>query len=111
MIPFALVIAFALAAPQANSLLQPRKNYVACLTKFQKSSLREKMEPAAFTTAVKTACPVESGTLKKALVDYDVAMGVKRAEANSNAQFDLEGYTSNMEESYKDYFESGARPD
>jgi hypothetical protein len=111
MIPFALVTALIMAAPQANTLVQPRKNYSACLNKFQKSSLREKMDPAAFSTAIKTACPDEATALKKVLVSYDVAMGGKRSEAEANADLDLESYTSNIEESYKAYFESGSTPD
>lgn len=105
MISLAVAVAMGAAAPNPGAITQPRKNYAACLNKFSKTNLADKVEPAAFSAALKTACVPEAAALKKALIDYDVAMGTKRAAAEENAALDLEGYTQNIEESYKEHFQ------
>lgn len=91
-------------APNAASIDAPRKAYVACLRAFQTTSLAAKMPPAAFSAALKTACPAEAERLTQALVAFDVGMGARRAKALANAAIDLESYVVNAEESYIDRF-------
>jgi hypothetical protein len=104
MISLALVTAMTLAAAQADPTVLPRKTFASCLSAFKKNGIKEKVEPAAFSASAKTACEAEAAALKKALVSLDMSRGGKRAEAESNADFDIRGYRENMEESYKDHF-------
>ena len=97
-----VVMMLALAAPNPRTLDAPRKTYAACIKGFESSSLKAKMDAAAYSTAVKGACSVEAAALAKALVSYDVAMGGKRATANANAQSDVADYVLTSDERYRD---------
>jgi len=97
-----IALATALALSQGNPTIQPRKNYADCLSKYYKSKQSETMEPAAFTAAMKAACASPEAAFTRALVDYDIKMGSKRAAAEENAAFDIEGYLTNISENYAD---------
>ncbi len=97
-----LVLAFALATPSPTSIDAPRHAYAACLKAFENQSRVAKVDPAAYATAVKAACPSEAAALMKALVMFDVAMGTKRPTATSNAQRDIDDYQLTSEERYRD---------
>ena len=98
----ALVIAFALAAPNPSSIDGPRRAYAACLKTFESNQIKAKIDAAAYSTAVKGACQAEAQALADALIRYDVAMGTKRTSAAANAQRDLEDYRLTSEERYRD---------
>ena len=91
----------ALAGPGPQSIDQPRKNYAACIKRFESQSLKAKMELSAYTEAIKTACPAEAAALTKALVDYDVSMGSRRATAVANAATDVADYSATSLERYQ----------
>ena len=97
-----VVLLLALAAPNPQTLAQPRKNYVACLKRFENKALDDKMEVAAYSVAIKSACQAEAAAMSKALVDYDVAMGTKRAAAAANAAIDLADYVATSDERFRD---------
>ena len=80
-----LIVALALAAPNPGAIAAPRHAFAACLRSFETNQLAAKVDPAAYETAVKSACATEADALSQALVKYDVAMGTKRAAALSNA--------------------------
>ena len=96
-----LVMALALAAPNPSSIVAPRRAYATCLKSFEAKNLGDKVAPAAYSTAVKSACPAEAAALIQALVAFDVAMGTKRTAANANAQRDLDDYMLTSEERYR----------
>ena len=97
-----LVVALALAAPNPGSIDAPRKAYAGCIKTFESNQLKAKVDPTAYETAVKTACPSEAAAFTSALVAYDVAMGTKRAAATANAARDLEDYQLTSVERYRD---------
>ena len=97
------VLALALAAPNPSSIDAPRKAYQACLKTFETNQMNAKIDAAAYATAVKTACPAEAQALSEALIRYDVAMGTKRANAQANAERDVEDYRLTSEERYRDF--------
>lgn len=97
-----LVIAFALAAPNPGAIDAPRHAFAACLKSFETNQLNAKVDPAAYETAVKTACATEAEALSQALIKYDVAMGTKRANAISNAARDVDDYRLTSVERYRD---------
>lgn len=95
-----LALALAMAAPNPSAIVAPRRAYATCLKTFEANSLKAKVSTAAYSTAVKSACPTEAAALIQALVAFDVAMGTKRAAANANAQRDLDDYILTSEERY-----------
>ncbi len=99
---FTLLLALVLAPPSPTSIDAPRRAYAACLRDFESKSLQAKLDAAAYTSAVKTACTAEADALMKALVGFDVAMGTKRPAATANAARDLEDYHLTSEERYKE---------
>jgi hypothetical protein len=99
-----LIVALVLAAPNPKSIDAPRHAYATCIKSFEMNQLKAKVDPAAYEAAVKTACPSEAAAFTTALVSYDVAMGTKRATANSNAAMDLEDYQLTSVDRYKDLF-------
>ncbi len=96
------VMMLALAAPNPRNLDPPRKAYQQCLKAFEATSVAAKMEAAAFGTALKGACTAEAAALAKALTDYDVAMGTKRAAAAATAASDVADYLLTSEERFRD---------
>jgi hypothetical protein len=99
---FTLFLAFAMAAPNPSSIDAPRRAFASCLKSFETKSRQDKMDAAAYATAVKAACPAEASALMEALVRYDVAMGNKRAAATANATRDVDDYRLTSEERYRD---------
>ena len=94
-----LFLALAMA-PNPSAIVAPRRAYATCLKSFEAKNLSAKVATAAYSTAVKTACPAEAAALVQALVAFDVAMGTKRSAANANAQRDLDDYLLTSEERY-----------
>lgn len=96
------LLALALAGPNPSSIDAPRNAFRACLKTFESNQMKAKVDAAAYADAVKAACPTEAQALSDALIKYDVAMGTKRASAQSNAQRDVEDYRLTSEERYRD---------
>ncbi len=99
---FVAMMMLTLAAPNPGKLDSPRKAYQACLKSFETKSLGDKMDAAAYATALKGACTAEAGALAKALTDFDVAMGTKRAAAAATAASDVADYMLTAEERFRD---------
>ena len=97
-----VMMMMAIAAPNPHSLDAPRKAYSACIKGFEAKSLAAKMDAAAYATAVKGVCTSEAAALAKALTDYDVAMGTKRAAAAETAAGDVADYVLSSEERFRD---------
>ena len=104
MISIALTIALTLgAAPVGGPAQQPRKAYGACLQKVIKDKTAAKLSAEAFGEAVKAACAAQEAAFVKSLVDYDVATGIKRAEAEEGARLQVEDYLINSSDTYATY--------
>jgi hypothetical protein len=101
---FTMMVALALAAPNPKSIDAPRHAYATCIKSFETNQLKAKVEPTAYGEAVKAACPAEAAAFTAALVNYDVAMGTKRATATSNAARDVEDYQLTSVDRYTDLF-------
>ncbi len=99
----------AVAAPNPRTLDPPRKAYQACLKTFETTSLAAKMDAAAYVAALKGACSAEAASLAKALTDYDVAMGTKRAAAAATAASDVADYVLSAEERFRDRVSSAPK--
>ena len=102
------MLMLAMAAPNPHSLDAPRKTYAACVKEFESKSLAAKMDASAYSAALKGACTAEGAGLAKALTDYDVAMGSKRASAVATAESDVAEYRLTSEERYRDMMPGSA---
>jgi hypothetical protein len=104
MISIALMIALALgAAPSPGPSQQARKAYSVCLQKMIKDKTEAKLSADAFTAAVKSSCASQEAALKQSLIAYDVATGVKRADAEEGANLQIEDYLVNAADTYATY--------
>ncbi len=99
----------ALAAPNPSSLAAPRKTYSVCVKAFETKSLAAKIDAAAYSVALRAACTAEAAALTRALTDYDVAMGGKRAAAAASAESDVADYRLTSEERFRDMMPSAPR--
>jgi hypothetical protein len=108
-----LALAAALvAAPDAGagSPGQLRKDYGACLNKFVEASVKDKLAPDAFTTAAKAACASKEAAFRKSIVDADLRMKIKQAEAEENANMQVEDYVVNAADKYAGYVAEAPKP-
>ena len=101
-----VMLMLALAGPNPHALDRPRKAYSACIHGFEAKSLAAKMDAGAYATALKTMCTAEAAALARALTDYDVAMGTRRAEAIATAESDVADYRVTSEERFRDLMTS-----
>jgi hypothetical protein len=97
-----VLMMLAMAAPNPHSLDAPRKAYSACIKEFEKKSVAAKMDPAAYSAVLKNVCTVEAADLTRALTNFDVAMGTKRASAAATAASDVADYRLTSEERFHD---------
>lgn len=110
MFSLALIAMHMAAAAPAQPNPSIRKAYASCLNGVMQKALGEKTEPAAFDTALSTACAAERAAFRNSLVNYDVAAGTKRAEANTNADLQIDDYLATTREDYRMYLEDGSKP-
>ena len=105
------VLAFVLlAAPSPANLNQARQSYSACLNTLLKTNLKEKVAPDAFATAISAACKAEEATFRNASISVDVAVGIRRADAEQTANLDITDIVDNAKQRYKDYVETNTEP-
>jgi hypothetical protein len=107
MISLSLALLLA-AAPDATS--QNREAYARCLKDFMRASLEQKMEPAAFDTAIVSACKDKEAPLKAALLNADLAMGLKRAASEKSTSEQIADYLSMAKEDYRADLASAPKP-
>ena len=108
MISIALATALYVSAAQSGPSPVPRKNYSACLVRFSKEKAEAKLDVDSFKTAAKAACASEEAIFKKSVVDHDVKMGIRRAEAEEGADLQIEDYLINTADNYQVLY--GDRP-
>ena len=96
-----IALASMLAAAAASPSSEGREGYARCLKEFMRASLEQKMEPAAFDAAVANACRDKQLLFKSALVNADVAMGIKRAASEKAIGEQIADYISMAKEDYR----------
>ena len=108
MISTALALMLLYAGPNATS--ESREAYARCLKDFVRNSAEQKMEPAAFNTAIVTVCKDKEAALKAALTASDLAMGLKRAASQKSTAEQIADYLSMAKEDYKADFDASSKP-
>jgi hypothetical protein len=111
MISAMLAAALALTAMQSDAANSARRAYSDCLRTFMRASLQQRMEPAAFETAMGNQCTTQATAYRAALVARDQRAGGSRARAEEDAQIMIDDTKANVLEYYRDYFTSNTMPD
>jgi len=92
--------AIALTALQAG-IDVPRKNFGACLSSALDSALAQKIAVADYGAFVLKTCEAPATSLKSGLVGFDVKNGIKRTQATTDAQAQIDDYLAMAAERYE----------
>ncbi len=96
-----VVLASMLLVAAPNSAAQSRDGFARCLKDLVRSSVEKKMEPAAFDTAIAGACQDKMALFKAAMVNSDVAMGMKRAASEKAIGQEIADYIAGAKEDFR----------
>jgi hypothetical protein len=100
MIPFASGVVAGLMMLQA-SIAGPRQDYTECLKRAGLQAAAQQVAPDQYSAFATQQCSTQAANLKAALVAFDVKNGVKRAQAASDAQLQLDDYLAMSTEKYE----------
>lgn len=95
------VLLIALLASAQGNLAAARTSYSKCLGSFTRAQVKEKVEEAAFTANLATACKAEEAAFRTASIATDVAAKIARATAERNAQEEIGYIHENAVETFK----------
>ena len=65
---------------------------------------RGEVEPTAYPDFLRAQCTAETATFKNALVSFDVKNGVKRGQASSDADLQIDDYIAGSADNYGSRF-------
>jgi hypothetical protein len=100
--------AITLAALQA-SIAGPTTEFRGCLRDAAAKATTEKVAADAIEDYLRTACTVQMGTLKSAVVAFRVKNGMSRKAALDDAEMTVEDYVSTPADNYKFLASQGAK--
>jgi hypothetical protein len=100
MIPFAIGVVAGLFVLQA-SIAAPRQDYTECLKRAGLQAAAQQVAPDQYSAFATQQCSAQAASFKAALVAFDVKNGVKRAQASSDAQLQLDDYLAMSAEKYE----------
>lgn len=100
------MIAFIVASHMTLALLQagvdaPRKAFSACLKEASAKALGGNVAVDQYKAFVATQCGTQAEALKSGLVSWDTKHGVKRAQAATDAQAQIDDYLLMAHENYE----------
>lgn len=99
----ALVIALGMTGAAPAAPVPPtlqRKNLGMCFNKVVGDKMSDKLAEDAFKAAATTACAAEESKFRDSWVSYEVGMKTKRADAEENANSQINDYLQNAVETY-----------
>jgi hypothetical protein len=100
MSPIAFGVVAGLAFLQA-SIAAPRQDFTECLKKASLQASAQKVAPDQYSAFAMQQCSAAGASFKSALVAFDVKNGVKRAQAASDAQLQIDDYLAMSAEKYE----------
>ena len=98
--PIAFGVVAGLAFLQA-SIAGPRQDFTDCLKKASLQASAQQVSPDQYRAFAMQHCAASSASFKGAIVAFDVKNGVKRAQASSDAQLQLDDYLAMSAEKYE----------
>jgi hypothetical protein len=96
------VLAMLMMAPSPAVIATARRDYSMCLDQFMKKGIKDKMETAAFESSLVPACAAKEAAFRTVVVAADIAVGIKRADAEENARFEIDDIQANIKETFRD---------
>ena len=109
MTPFAIGVVAGLTLLQA-SIAGPRQDFTDCLKKASLQATAQKVAPDQYGAFAKNQCSGQGASFKAALVAFDVKNGVKRAQAASDADLQIDDYVAMSAEKYEAKANFNAKP-
>jgi hypothetical protein len=109
MIPLVAASAIVLLGLQA-SIDGPRDAFRACLREAASKATGDKVTADAIEAYLKTACSGQLGSLRSALVSFDMKNGMARKAAESDASSTVDDYMSGPIDHYKFSAPAAAAP-
>lgn len=106
----AMTLAAAAPGPSADAIARARKAYSACLSGFMKKSLKDGVEDAAFESGLAPACATQEQAFRATVIAADTAAGIKRADADENASFEVDDMVANTVETFRSHRDAGKPP-
>ena len=100
MTPFAIGVVAGLTFLQA-SIAAPRQDFTDCLKKASLQAAAQQVAPDQYPAFAKQQCLAPSDSFKSALIAFDTKNGVKRGQATSDAQLQLDDYVAMSAEKYE----------
>ena len=100
MSPFAIGVVAGLTFLQA-SIAAPRQDFTDCLKKASLQATAQQVAPDQYSAFASQQCAAQAASFKSALVAFDVKNGVKRTQAASDAQLQLDDYLAMSTEKYE----------
>jgi hypothetical protein len=100
MTPFAIGVVAGLTFLQA-SIAAPRQDFTDCLKKASLQAAAQQVAPDQYPAFAAQQCAGQATSFKAALVAFDTKNGVKRAQASSDAQLQVDDYVAMSSEKYE----------
>ena len=79
----------------------PRKNLGACLSSALDAAVAQKVAVADYGAFVAKTCEAQASSLKNGLIGFDVKNGIKRGQAATDAQAQIDDYFVMAAERYE----------
>lgn len=99
-----------MAAPSPEAVARARNDYNACLTALLNKSLKDDTTVEAFPASLKATCAAKEQAFRNVVIAVDTAAGIKRADADENAAFEIEDMLANAVETFRGYRAGGIAP-
>ena len=89
-----------LIAGQA-AIAAPRTAFTACLKQADSKATSQKVAGDAYEAFVRTTCSAQLGTLRSAMVNFNVKNGMSRKDAATDADLMIDDYLASSIDHYK----------
>ena len=99
-----------MAAPSPEAVARARNDYNGCLTALMNKSLKDDTTVDAFKASLGPACAAKEQAFRTIVIAVDTAAGIKRADADENAAFEIEDMVANTLETFRGYRAGGIAP-
>ena len=98
------------AAPSPAAVSEARKDYQACLAAELDKSLKGDTTIDGLKTSLGPACAAKEQAFRSIIIAVDTAAGIKRADADENASFEIEYMVENTLETFRSYRPAATPP-
>lgn len=98
------------AMTPASDVAATRTAFTKCMRDHMKKSLQDKMPVAEYDMALKSTCSTERDAFRIAVIAFGRASGDSQANAQEDADMQIEDYHATFAEKFADYVETNTLP-